>query len=182
MTPAESLLASDERLGATLDGLECMILQMEFYINAGNLRKVWLIVRRAINIAQLLGLHRIVDVDMEPRLEMRRNAIWTELWQRERGFSLVLELPYSTLESQIPPLTPDNQNSDLQRTKRFLRDLGIVMGHIIDRDQDRSGKTYSMTLKIEQQLEECQSFMSAQWWDFTQSCHVNRRHFRHVYG
>ena len=167
MTSAESLLASDERLGGTLNGLECMILQSEFYINVGNLRKVWLIVRRATTIAQLLGLHRTVDADVEPRLAMRRNAIWTELWQRERGFSLILGLPYSTLESQIPLLTPDNDISDLQRTKRFLRDLGIVMGHIIDRDQDPSGKTYSMTLKIEEQLEECQSIMSAQWWDFT---------------
>jgi len=41
------------------------------------------------------------------------------------------------------------------------------MGHISDRDQDPSGKPYSITLKIEEELEECQSIMSAQWWDFT---------------
>ena len=167
MTSAESLLASDEGFAGTLSGLECMILQSEFYINVGNLRKVWLIVRRAVNLAQLLGLHRKADADVEPRLAMRRNAIWTELWQRERGFSLLLGLPHSTLDSQIPPLTADDGISDLQKTKRFLRDLGIVMGHIIDRDQNPSGKTYSNTLKIEEQLEECQSIMSAQWWHFT---------------
>ena len=167
MTSAESLLASDERLGGTLNGLECMILQSEFYINGGNLHKVWLIVRRAINLAQLMGLHRKIDPDVEMRLVRRRNAIWTELWQRERGFSLILGLPSSTLDSQIPPSTPNNDGSDLHKMKHFLQDLGIVMGHIIDRDQDPGRKTYSATLNIEEQLEECQSIMPAQWWDFT---------------
>jgi len=167
MTSAESLLASDEGLGGTLNGLECMILQSEFYINVGALRKVWLIIRRAINLAQLLGLHRMIDADVESRLAMRRKAIWAELWLRERGFSLILGLPCSTLESQTPRLTPDNDVSDVQRLKRFTRDLGIVMGYISDRDQDPSGKPYSITLKIEEELEECQSIMSAQWWEFT---------------
>jgi len=162
MTSVESLLASDEGLGGTLHGLECMILQSELYIDVGALRKVWLLIRRAMNFAQLLGLHRKIDADVEPRLAMRRKAIWAELWLRERGFSLILGLPCSTLESQTPRLTPDNDVSDLQRLKRFTRDLGIVMGHISDRDQDPSGKPYSITLKIEEELEECQSIMSAQ--------------------
>ena len=167
MTTAESLLASDEGPAGTLDGLECMLLQSDFYINVGNLRKVWLIVRRAVNLAQLLGLHRKIDADISPKQAMRWKAIWLELWQRDRGFSLILGLPYATLESQVPQLTSDNDDSDLQRTKWFLRDLGIVMGHIVDRDQDGSGKAYSITLKIEEELDECQSIMSAQWWDFT---------------
>lgn len=88
MISAESLLASDEGLGGTLNGLECMILQSEFYINVGALRKVWLIIRRAINLAQLLGLHRKIDADVESRWAMRKKAIWADLWLRERGFSL----------------------------------------------------------------------------------------------
>ena len=167
MTSVDSLLVSDERLGGTLDGLECMILQSEFYINEGNLHKVWLIVRRAVNFAQLMGLHRKIDSDVETRLVRRRIAIWTELWQRERGFSLILGLPSSTLDSQIPSSTPNNDGSDLHKMKHFLQDLGIVMGHIIDRDQDPGRKTYSATLNMEEQLEECQNIMPAQWWDFT---------------
>ena len=145
MTSAESLLSSDERLGGTLAGLECMILQSEFYVNIGNLQKVWLIVRRVISLAQLLGLHRKTNAESETRLAMRRNAIWTELWQRDRGFSTILGLPSSTLDSQTPPLSLDNSPSDTQRLKQFSRDLGIVMGHVVD-------KTYSITLQIEEEL------------------------------
>lgn len=159
MTAAENLLASDEGLAGSLDGLECLLIQSEFYINKGNLRKVWLIIRRAVNLAQLLGLHRKIDADISPKQAVRWKAIWLELWQRDRGFSLILGLPYATLDSQVPQLTSDNDDSDLQKTKWFLRDLGIVMGHIVDRDQDPSGKTYSITLKIEEELEKCQRLL-----------------------
>ena len=165
VTAVESLLTADDGPAKTLDGLECMILQSNYYINIGNLRKVWLIVRRAINLAQLLGLHCKMDFRKRPKQAMRGNALWSELWQRDRGFSLILGLPYATLESQLPSLLIKD-GSDRQKTEEFLRDLGIVMGHIVDRDQDPSGKTYSNTLKIAEELEECQNTVSAQWWDF----------------
>jgi len=169
MSTAESLLASDEGPAGTLDGLECMLLQSDFYVNTGNLRKVWLIVRRAVSLAQLLGLYRKTDARMRPKLALRENTIWSELWQRDRGFSLILGLPYAALESQKPQLISDDNGSDLQSPKWLLRDLGVVMGHIIDRDQDLEGTTYSTTLKIEEELEECHGNMSAEWWAFTPS-------------
>ena len=136
---AESLLASDEGPGGTLGGLECLILQSDYYINLGNLRKVWLIVRRAISLAQLLGLQHKTDAEMRPERALRRTAAWSELWLRDRGFSLILGLPYATLESQLPLLTSNNDDSDPQRAKRLSRELSLVMGHIIRRYQDPNG-------------------------------------------
>ena len=169
MAAAESLLASDEGPAGTLGGLECMILQSDYYINLGSLRKVWLIVRRAVSLAQLLGLQHKTDAEIRPERALRRNAVWSELWLRDRGFSLILGLPYATLESQVPPLTSNNEDSDLQRAERFSREMSLAMGHIIRRDQDPNGMTYLVTLKIEEDLEECQSILSAEWWDTTPS-------------
>ena len=166
---AESLLASDEGPAGTLGGLECMILQSDYYINLGRLRKVWLLIRRAVSLAQLLGLQHKTDAEIRPERALRRTAVWSELWLRDRGFSLILGLPYATLESQVPPLTSKNDNSDTQRAKRLSRELSLVMGHIVRRDQDPNRMTYSDTLKIEEDLEECQSIMSAEWWDSTPS-------------
>ena len=84
---------------------------------------------------------------------VRRSAIRTELWQRERGFSLIFGRPCSTLDSQILPLIPNNNPSDLQNMRCFLRQLGIVMGHIVARDQDPSGKAYLEMLKIEEEFD-----------------------------
>ena len=167
MAAAESLLASDEGPAGTLGGLECMILQSDYYVNLGSLRKVWLVIRRAVSLAQLLGLQHKTDAEIRPERALRRTAVWSELWLRDRGFSLILGLPYATLESQVPPLTSNNGDSDAQRAKRLSRELSLVMGHIIRRDQDPNGMTYSVTLRIEEDLEECQSILSAEWWNST---------------
>lgn len=167
LAAAESLLAADDGSAGTLCGLECMILLSGFYINRGCLRKVWLIIRRAVSLAQLLGLQRGTDTEIHSELFLRRTAIWSRLWQRDRGVSLILGLPHATLDSQISPLSSENDDSDRQSHERFLRDLGIVMGHITHGDQNTNDTTYSTTLKIEEELEQCQSIMPAAWWDFT---------------
>lgn len=51
-------VTSDDELMGNLEGLECLILAGGFQINVGNLRRAWLSFRRALNIAQLMGLHR----------------------------------------------------------------------------------------------------------------------------
>ncbi|KAI3578498.1 hypothetical protein IWW34DRAFT_665008 [Fusarium oxysporum f. sp. albedinis] len=44
---------------ASLAGLECLLLLGYWHSNAGNLRRAWLIFRRALSISQLLGLDRL---------------------------------------------------------------------------------------------------------------------------
>mgnify|MGYP001578396817 CR=1 FL=1 len=58
VTTITNIVTSDDELIGTLDGLECLILTGGFQINVGNLRRAWLSFRRALNIAQLMGLHR----------------------------------------------------------------------------------------------------------------------------
>lgn len=155
---AESLLASDEGLAGTLDGLECMLLQAEYYINLASLRKVWLIVRRAINLAQLLELHQVLD-DVNVQLIQRRKGLWMQLWQMDRGFSMILGLPCATLDTQYPAVSLE------MHEECFLRNLGVVMGRIIARNQNHNQMTYTVTLEIDEELEECKGLMLPSWWE-----------------
>lgn len=54
----QALITSDDELASTVVGLECLVLQGVFHINAGNPRRAWLIFRRAISIGQLMGVHK----------------------------------------------------------------------------------------------------------------------------
>jgi hypothetical protein len=54
----QALVTSDDELVSTTEGLECLMLLGSFHINAGNPRRAWLNFRRAMNIGQLMGLHR----------------------------------------------------------------------------------------------------------------------------
>lgn len=58
VTVITNTVTSDDELMGNLEGLECLILAGGFQINVGNLRRAWLSFRRALNIAQLMGLHR----------------------------------------------------------------------------------------------------------------------------
>jgi hypothetical protein len=158
LASADLLLATDEGLAGTLDGLECMLLLAEFYINLANFRKVWLIVRRAVNLAQMLGLHQLLD-DGNPQPLQRRQNLWTKLWQMDRGFSMILGLPCVTLDTQYPKISPE------MHEERFLCELGVAMGRITARNQSRTQTAYSATLEIDEALEECKELMTPTWWD-----------------
>lgn len=58
LTIITNIVTSDDELVGNVEGLECLILLGGFQINVGNLRRAWLSFRRALNIAQLMGLHR----------------------------------------------------------------------------------------------------------------------------
>ena len=58
VTTISNLVTSDDELIGTLEGLECVVLDGGFQTNVGNLRRAWLSFRRALNIAQLMGLHQ----------------------------------------------------------------------------------------------------------------------------
>lgn len=116
-----------------------------------------------------MSLQHKIDAEIKLKLAWRWIAVWSELWQRDRDFSLILRLLNTTLKSQASSLTLSNDDTDLESFDLFLRDLDIVMKHIIHHDQDFNDMTYLITLKIEEELQECQSIMSVEWWDFTLS-------------
>jgi len=58
MTTVQSLVTSDDEMVSTIEGLECLVLQGLYHINAGNPRRAWLTFRRALNLGQLMGIHR----------------------------------------------------------------------------------------------------------------------------
>lgn len=76
-----STITSDESLIFTMEGIECLALQAIYQTNAGNLQRAWLTFRKAIDIAQLIGLHR---VSLKPQNEISdslglRQALWFQL-------------------------------------------------------------------------------------------------------
>ena len=98
------------------------------------MRQMWLIVRRAVSLAQLLDMQHKTEAEIRPERAMRQTAVWSALWPRDRVFSLILGLPYAALEPQVTPLTSNNDDSDPRRAKRLSRGFILVMGPIVCRD------------------------------------------------
>ena len=163
LNAAESLLGPDEELAGTLDGLVCMMIQSEYYINAGKPRKVWLILRRAIGFAQLLGLHHPSDEANRSEAASGR-SLFLKLWQSDREVSLILGLPYAVADSFLGIDIGTAGHSTVRPDEIFLLKLGAVTGRIIHRNQNRGKTAFSATLEIDQELEECHDIMPQTWW------------------
>ncbi|RYC58832.1 hypothetical protein CHU98_g7375 [Xylaria longipes] len=98
---ASRLVTSNEALIESLEGLECLILEAVFYINAGNLRQAWLTFRRAIGLAQLMGFHvgrTSGFAALDPKSQSLPAMMWYRIVGQDRYLSLVLGLPPGTAE------------------------------------------------------------------------------------
>jgi len=79
ISTVQSLVISDDELISSLEGLECLMLQGLYHINAGNPRRAWLISRKAIGIGQLLGIHKNKSPSVPVEVDM-----WYHLVQVDR--------------------------------------------------------------------------------------------------
>lgn len=162
---------NDDGLAGTIDGVECMILQSKYELNAGRIRKAWLTLRRGISLAQLSGLHkRPMNPLDDPYLSCRRDSLWKALYWGDRFLSLMLGVPYG----------PSEIHSDIGRDSEAFakgirtQDTGIhyfhrlanVVGHIIDRNQQLpSNNMLPLTFKIEAEMMELAASMTRDWWE-----------------
>ena len=161
-------LDQDDGFVETMQGVESLMIQAEFYVNLGKPKKIWSIFRRAVNTAHLLGLHH-ASQDSTNVWASRRTALWRQIWQNDRELSLVLGLPYAVSEVFLAPCS-----TVADRTEEiFLAKLGIISGHIIERNHNHGQSKYHVTSDIDLELEECKDLMPAEWWALTQSLHMS---------
>lgn len=80
LATVNALVTSDDELVTSMEGLECLILQGMFSINAGSPRRAWLIFRRALSLGQLMGLQKKTASSVFPNA---RN-MWHRMVQGDR--------------------------------------------------------------------------------------------------
>lgn len=160
----ETLLASDEGFAGTFDGIECLLMLSKLLIEMGQPRKAWLTLRRAVSFAHLLGVHRRPkNATVEEAL--RQKNLWLQIWQGDRFLSLLLGLPYTISENLFDKKHLEIDGPLATVNPPFLLKLSIISGHVIDRNQDRNGMTFSATLKLDQELEDLKNSMPTCWWE-----------------
>ncbi|KAJ5097477.1 hypothetical protein N7456_008198 [Penicillium angulare] len=134
-------ITSDEILSSSIDGLECLVLQGVLYNNDGKLRSAWLSYRRALNVAQIIGLHRLPpEATGEPNSLSRARVIWNHIIYADRYLSLMLGMYHG-----VPDVALDPKQSVDHSTRTTPMDLLCrIAGSIIERNQKFSSTTSSM--------------------------------------
>ena len=67
---AINLVTTNDELLGSIEGLECVMIESVYHANIGSLRRSWLASRRAMNIAELMGINRS---DHQPQYQVLDN-------------------------------------------------------------------------------------------------------------
>ncbi|KAI0143465.1 hypothetical protein GGR57DRAFT_366119 [Xylariaceae sp. FL1272] len=182
---AVSLVLESDGLTFSLEGVECIMMQSMYHNNAGNLRRAWLILRRGLGIAQLMGLHKLgqrtssqlssgvlrspelIMIDpVETRLRIDPTQMWFRLIASDRYLSLMLGLPEcATDEDHFATKAELEACKETERMERLLVAAG---GRILRRNRSRLSASANedsvMTQGIDQMLHDAAASMPPKWW------------------
>ncbi|KAF2020791.1 hypothetical protein BU24DRAFT_338974 [Aaosphaeria arxii CBS 175.79] len=158
-TVTSLVISSDEQM-STLPGLETLLLLSIFHMNSANLRQAWLIVRRAMNLAHLMGFHRIINhPSTTPPIETVQMArrLWRSIIDSDRYLCLHLRMPFASDEYPVPH---DADSHVIHRAQ-----LGALSRKIAETDRNVTPQTYVQALALDEELEAQMKLMSKDFWE-----------------
>ena len=152
----ERLIVYDDDLASSPSGIECMMMLSKWQMNAGRPRRAWLMNRRALDFGQLTGMHLSTTKPPRPDdvLSERRLKLWSYLVFIDRYICLLLGLPYAVSDAFFLPQVKLRLQRETTGILPYCMRLGLVLGPMIDRNQDPSKMSLPTTLRMDQDLEE----------------------------
>ncbi|KAI3325974.1 hypothetical protein HD806DRAFT_488753 [Xylariaceae sp. AK1471] len=165
VTAATTWVTTKEEMHGTVDGLICIILEGVYEINCGNLRRAWLVYRRAMTVAQLMGLHRSSIPPLkriDPALEVKPDFLWFRIVYMDRYLSLMLGLPQGTSDKSMGTSSVLQHEPPLGKFERLLT---VIASRILERNEDTfsTGET-AITQSIDSELLSVSKNMPISFW------------------
>ncbi|KAJ3523024.1 hypothetical protein NM208_g12614 [Fusarium decemcellulare] len=157
------LVTSNDHLIASLQGLECLILLGYWHSNAGNLRKAWLIFRRALSLCQLLGADRGQNpVQGNEQLTASPQMLWFRTVSCDRYLSLLLGLPIGYRGNDFASKEATERDTDAEKLEKLHT---VISANIIERNSMATTDTYSRTRDITLDMRSGAAIMGQAWWE-----------------
>ncbi|KAL6818035.1 hypothetical protein GGI42DRAFT_309221 [Trichoderma sp. SZMC 28013] len=178
---ANRLVTSNDDLVISLEGIECIMMEAMFRNNTGNLRGAWVSNRRAMTMAQLMGLHRYrttvpsagnkdwgarplpKTIDAETRNRIEPDSMWFRLVSTDRYLSLILGLPQESQQDPYAAFLESKEPKDDAIIDCLERRETIAAGLILQRNSTTI-HDLEATLKVDKLFQEAAASTPAQWW------------------
>lgn len=160
VTTVNSLITNTDEHMLTLHGLECLMLLAVYHLISASLRQAWLVVRRAMNLAHLMGFHRIVtQPDLNPPVPAISNAkvLWRHFVDLDRYLGLHLRLPFGADDVPVPH---DAEPHVVHRAK-----INALTREVAELDRDVTPQSYAKALALDERLECNVREMARDFWD-----------------
>ena len=154
---AAGLVTGHDELAGSVEGIECIMMESMYYDSAGNVRGAWIAIRRAIAMAQIMGLHRGPNA---PSRSLGLEHMWFRLVQADRYMSLLLNLPQGSSDNVFATPTALDNRTAIEKMRRL--DL-LAAGRILQlTPSERTNST--TTHNIDLLLQQASTLMPPRWW------------------
>lgn len=163
---ATSLVTTNDEFFGTYEGLECVILEAVFQGNSGHLRRSWLTMRRAMVVAQLMGLHRSAQEQpvkaIEPNVAIHPQHVWFRIVYADRIQCLMLGLPPGSHDKSMG--TPAAMADDTPQG-RIERAHTVISAKMLERSEtDPNSEDYALTQALDLELQAAAKHLPGRWW------------------
>ncbi|PNP59599.1 hypothetical protein THARTR1_00772 [Trichoderma harzianum] len=125
--------------------VQCYVMLHKVLVNMGRPQRAWVAIRHAVSAATLVGLDRL-----EPSANLQRKTLWAQTWMVERQLCLMLGFPSAVTERG----TKEDPTQVLDNNALIHRRLCIIMGRIVERNQNPAKASYAATVQLDQDMEE----------------------------
>lgn len=169
--------AHDSFTSDTLEGLQCLWLEVLYHEHNGKPRQSWLTCRRAISAAQLMGSRgpgRTPTSQPESTLQRSDSEasdvqkIWLRLVRSELALCLVLGMqPSASLPHDISPSVAHSAitEDDATNTSKLAERHAAIASRLIERsERDPDSEDLDVALQIRTALEDAATAMPSGWW------------------
>ncbi|KAI9158033.1 Dehydrocurvularin biosynthesis regulator [Paramyrothecium foliicola] len=162
---ASKHVTSNDDLMSSVEGIECAMIESMYQNNLGKLCRAWVINRKAMVMAQMLGLHKSKKLPrMIARAETSRridpNFMWFRLVCSDRYLSLLLDFPQGSIEN---PFGTRGALGNCVALERLERLQAIASGLILQRNNAQRIDV-AETQKIDTILHDAAALMPPKWW------------------
>ncbi|CAI6092241.1 unnamed protein product [Clonostachys chloroleuca] len=160
-----TLVTTNEKLHGTMECLECIIYESVFHKTNGNLKKAWQVVRRALLVAQMMGIHRSLSPpvkNIDPSCRTEPHFVWFRILYLDRYLCLLLGLPQGTPHTEMPPDSVLASDGPLDKLGRLQ---AVIASRIIDRNEKGlQANDLNLTQEIDAELIRVGSTMPEEFW------------------
>lgn len=173
LSNTSTLVTSNDELIGYSEGIECLIFQGFYQANGGNLRRAWITARRALSLAQMMGIDkghsvafRSCDPNIKPHRGTSAGTLLSKVVSWERYLSLLLGLPIASQGIVLPSMTDSSCPIDgLEKAHAALSARISERNASDQREPAHYLKLYALTQEIDLELEASAKCMPPKWWD-----------------
>lgn len=163
---AINLVTTKDELLGSIEGLECVMIESMYQANIGSLRRSWVANRRAMGIAQLMGLdrqdHRTQFQVLDPNTRCHPQLMWFRIVFLDRQLCLLLGLPQGSVDRSIASDAMLATDTPMGRLERIHC---VLSSKILERnDSGSTFQDYDLMRTLDLELQRAARILPSKWW------------------